>query len=40
MALIPGIGSIGWGHQTSSGFKIDQPLLRGSVESKGESYAT
>jgi F-type H+-transporting ATPase subunit a len=30
VGLIPGVGSIGWGHQTSHGFKIDQPLLRGA----------
>jgi F-type H+-transporting ATPase subunit a len=29
VGLIPGVGSIGWGHQTSHGFKIDQPLFRG-----------
>lgn len=28
--LIPGVGSIGWGHSTPQGFKIDQPLLRGA----------
>jgi F-type H+-transporting ATPase subunit a len=28
--LIPGVGSIGWGHQTAEGFKIDQPLFRGA----------
>jgi F-type H+-transporting ATPase subunit a len=28
--LIPGVGTVGWGHQTSHGFKIDQPLLRGA----------
>jgi len=28
--LLPGVGSIGWGHQTAQGFKIDQPLLRGA----------
>ena len=28
--LIPGVGSIGWGYQTSHGFRIDQPLLRGA----------
>ena len=27
--LIPGVGTIGWGHQTAHGFKIDQPLFRG-----------
>src|SRR6266550_559226 len=30
MGLIPGVGTIGWGHGTSHGFKIDQPLLRGA----------
>ena len=30
MGLIPGVGSIGWGHETAHGFKIDQPLLRGA----------
>ncbi len=28
--LIPGVGTIGWGHQTVHGFVIDQPLLRGA----------
>jgi F-type H+-transporting ATPase subunit a len=27
--LIPGVGTIGWGHHAAHGFKIDQPLLRG-----------
>src|SRR3954454_19353869 len=30
IGLIPGIGSIGWGYQTAQGFRIDQPLFRGS----------
>jgi F-type H+-transporting ATPase subunit a len=30
VGLIPGVGTIGWGHATSHGFKIDQPLLRGA----------
>jgi F-type H+-transporting ATPase subunit a len=29
-ALIPGVGTIGWGQQTPTGFVIDQPLLRGA----------
>jgi F-type H+-transporting ATPase subunit a len=29
MGLLPGVGSIGWGHQTSHGFAIDHPLFRG-----------
>jgi|SRR5579859_7833498 len=28
--LVPGVGSIGWGHETSEGFKIDQPWFRGA----------
>jgi F-type H+-transporting ATPase subunit a len=30
IGLIPGVGTIGWGHQSAEGFKIDQPLLRGA----------
>lgn len=30
LGLIPGVGTIGWGHQTAQGFKIDSPLLRGA----------
>ena len=30
MGLIPGVGTIGWGHQTAHGFKIDHPLFRGA----------
>lgn len=30
IGLVPGIGSLGWGHQTPHGFKIDQPLFRGA----------
>lgn len=39
MGLIPGIGSIGWGHQISHGFKIDQPLLRGSNADVNMTFA-
>src|SRR5262249_21414498 len=28
--LVPGAGTIGWGHQTPNGFKVDQPLFRGA----------
>jgi F-type H+-transporting ATPase subunit a len=28
--LVPGVGTIGWGHQTPHGFVIDRPLLRGA----------
>jgi F-type H+-transporting ATPase subunit a len=30
IGLIPGVGTIGWGHQTAHGFVIDRPLLRGA----------
>jgi F-type H+-transporting ATPase subunit a len=30
IGLIPGVGTIGWGHHTPEGFKIDQPLFRGA----------
>ena len=30
VGLIPGVGTIGWGHQTAEGFTVDQPLFRGA----------
>ncbi|HMK39124.1 MAG TPA: F0F1 ATP synthase subunit A [Bacteroidota bacterium] len=30
VSLIPGVGTIGWGHQTPDGFVIDQPFFRGA----------
>jgi F-type H+-transporting ATPase subunit a len=30
VGLIPGAGSVGWGHPTDRGFKVDQPLFRGA----------
>jgi F-type H+-transporting ATPase subunit a len=30
IGLVPGIGAVGWGHETPHGFKIDQPMLRGA----------
>jgi len=30
IGLIPGVGTLGWGHQTSHGFRIDQPWFRGA----------
>src|SRR5215468_7617305 len=30
VSLIPGVGTIGWGHQTAHGFVVDQPLIRGA----------
>jgi F-type H+-transporting ATPase subunit a len=28
--LVPGVGTIGWGHWTGAAFKVDDPLLRGA----------
>jgi F-type H+-transporting ATPase subunit a len=30
LSLIPGLGTIGWGHQTLNGFVVDRPLFRGA----------
>ena len=30
VGLIPGVGTIGWGHQTPDGFVVDQPFFRGA----------
>jgi F-type H+-transporting ATPase subunit a len=30
IGLLPGVGTIGWGTQTSHGFVVEQPLLRGA----------
>jgi F-type H+-transporting ATPase subunit a len=30
ISLLPGTGTIGWGHQTAHGFEVDQPLFRGA----------
>jgi F-type H+-transporting ATPase subunit a len=30
IGLVPGVGTVGWGHQTAHGFVVDQPLLRGA----------
>lgn len=30
VGLIPGVGTVGWGHQTAEAFEIDQPLFRGA----------
>ena len=30
LGLIPGVGTIGWGHQNSHGFQIDEPFFRGA----------
>src|SRR5262245_44812168 len=30
VGLVPGVGTVGWGHQSARGFRIDQPLFRGA----------
>jgi len=30
VGLIPGVGTIGWGHKTEHGFHVDQPWFRGA----------
>jgi F-type H+-transporting ATPase subunit a len=30
LGLLPGVGTIGWGHRTAQGFQVNQPLLRGA----------
>jgi F-type H+-transporting ATPase subunit a len=30
ISLIPGVGTVGWGHQTDHGFVVEQPLFRGA----------
>jgi F-type H+-transporting ATPase subunit a len=30
IGLVPGVGTIGWGHRTEHGLVIDQPLFRGA----------
>jgi F-type H+-transporting ATPase subunit a len=39
MGLIPGMGSLGWGHPSSHGFQIDQPLLRGANADVNMTFA-
>jgi F-type H+-transporting ATPase subunit a len=30
VGLVPGVGSVGWGHQTPEGFQLDEPFFRGA----------
>jgi F-type H+-transporting ATPase subunit a len=30
VGLVPGVGSVGWGHQTPEGFQLEEPLFRGA----------
>jgi F-type H+-transporting ATPase subunit a len=39
IGLIPGVGTIGWGHRGAHGFQIDQPLLRGANADLNQTLA-
>jgi F-type H+-transporting ATPase subunit a len=39
VSLIPGVGTIGWGHQTPGGFVVDQPLIRGANADLNMTFA-
>ena len=39
VGLIPGVGTIGWGHQTAQGFKVDQPFFRGANADVNMTFA-
>ncbi len=39
MGLVPGVGTIGWGHRGAHGFQIDQPLLRGANADLNQTLA-
>jgi F-type H+-transporting ATPase subunit a len=39
VGLIPGIGSVGWGHQTAHGFRIEQSWLRGANADVNMTFA-
>jgi F-type H+-transporting ATPase subunit a len=30
LGLVPGVGSMGWGHHTAEGFRLEEPLFRGA----------
>ena len=30
VGLVPGVGSIGWGHRIDGGFRVEEPLFRGA----------
>jgi F-type H+-transporting ATPase subunit a len=39
VGLIPGAGTIGWGHQTANGFVVDQPIFRGANADLNQTLA-
>ena len=39
IGLVPGAGTVGWGHTTAHGFKVDQPLFRGANADVNQTLA-
>lgn len=39
ISLVPGVGSIGWGHSTAGGFVVNQPLFRGANADVNQTMA-
>jgi len=39
LGLIPGVGTVGWGEQTSHGFVVSEPLLRGGNADLNMTFA-
>jgi len=39
IGLVPGAGTVGWGHTTTHGFKVDQPLFRGANADVNQTLA-
>ena len=39
VGLIPGVGTIGWGHEGPNGFVVEQPLLRGGNADLNMTFA-
>jgi F-type H+-transporting ATPase subunit a len=39
VGLVPGVGSIGWGHQTPTGFRVEEPLFRGGNADVNQTLA-
>jgi F-type H+-transporting ATPase subunit a len=39
VSLVPGIGTIGWGHKTAHGFVVDNPVLRGGNADVNMTFA-
>jgi len=39
VGLIPGVGTVGWGHQGAHGFQVQEPLLRGGNADLNMTFA-